>query len=121
MEEQKKAKILRFYVSSTDRVNCVLLYEIIARKAKEFGMSGATALRARLGFGPSSELRSTRFFELVEKFSVVLEMIDEVEKVDGFIEHIKPFIMEQPKGCLMVSQDVQVELIKKGEGPETFE
>lgn len=121
METPTKAKILKIYVSSTDRVNKVLLYETIARKAKEFGMQGVTALRARLGYGPSSELRSTRFFELVEKFPIVLELVDVPEKIDGFIDHIKPFIESQPKGCLMASHEINVHLVKKGEGPEEFE
>ena len=47
--QHKKMRLLKVYLSSTDRINHVLLYEIIAKKAKDFGLSGATASRAMLG------------------------------------------------------------------------
>ena len=94
----KKMKLLKVYVSSTDRINHVLLYEIIAKKAKDFGIAGATAARAMLGYGPSSVLRDTRFFELVEKYPVIMEMVDTPEKIDQFLEkELLPFLENQPK------------------------
>lgn len=112
--ENKKMKMLKIYLSSTDKINHVLLYEIIAQKAKEFGMSGATAARAMLGYGPSTTLRNTRYFELVEKYPVVMELVDEADKVDGFIKHISPLLQHQPKGCMMFSHDVDIHLLKLG-------
>ena len=35
-------KQLRFYLSNTDTLHHQSLYELIARKAKEFGLKGAT-------------------------------------------------------------------------------
>lgn len=112
----KKMKLLKVYVSSTDRINHVLLYEIIAKKAKDFGISGATAARAMLGYGPSSVLRDTRFFELVEKYPVIMEMVDTPEKIDQFLEkELLPFLENQPKGCMVYTFDVDVFLAKMGD------
>lgn len=112
----KKMKLLKVYVSSTDRINHVLLYEIIAKKAKDFGIAGATAARAMLGYGPSSVLRDTRFFELVEKYPVIMEMVDTPEKIDQFLEkELLPFLENQPKGCMVYTFDVDVHLAKKGD------
>ncbi len=112
----KKMKLLKVYVSSTDRINHVLLYEIIAKKAKDFGISGATAARAMLGYGPSSVLRDTRFFELVEKYPVIMEMVDTPEKIDQFLEkELLPFLENQPKGCMVYTFDVDVYLAKMGD------
>lgn len=112
----KKMKLLKVYVSSTDRINHVLLYEIIAKKAKDFGIAGATAARAMLGYGPSSILRDTRFFELVEKYPVIMEMVDTPEKIDQFLEkELLPFLENQPKGCMVYTFDVDVHLAKMGD------
>lgn len=109
-------KLLKVYVSSTDRINHVLLYEIIAKKAKDFGIAGATAARAMLGYGPSSILRDTRFFELVEKYPVIMEMVDTPEKIDQFLEkELLPFLENQPKGCMVYTFDVDVFLAKMGD------
>ena len=114
--ESKKMKLLKVYLSSTDRINHVLLYEIIAKKAKDFGLAGATASRAMLGYGPSSILRNTRYFEQVEKYPVVMEMLDEADKINGFMEReLLPLLKEQPKGCLVYSLDVDMHLAKMGD------
>ena len=107
-------KILKIYFSSTDKVNCIPLYEVIAKQAKEFGMEGATVHRAMMGFGPSTRLRSARYFELVEKFPVVLEIIEEAPKVDAFAKAIRPVLENQPKGCLMAVQEIDVLFKKQG-------
>lgn len=110
-----KIKLLKIFVSSTDVVNHRLLYETIIRKAKEYGVAGATAIKGTMGYGLSSELRDTRFFELVEKFPVILEFVDTAEKIDGFVKNILPWLEEQPKGCLVTTQDLTVHLAKKGD------
>ena len=110
----QKAKLLKIYVSSTDTINHVPLYEIIAKKAQEFGLEGATAHRAMLGFGPSTKLRSAHFLELVEKYPVLIEMVDEPGKIDKFAKTIEPVLNSQPKGCLMLVQDIEVLFKKHG-------
>lgn len=113
--QAKKMKQLRIFVSSTDIVEHHLLYEGIIRRAKEYGLEGATAVKGRMGYGISSELHNARFFELVEKFPIVVIMIDTPEKINGFLEKILPWLEQQPKGCLVTTQDVEVYLAKKGD------
>lgn len=113
--EPKKIKLLKIFVSSTDVVDHALLYESILRKAKAYGLAGGTAVKGAMGYGISSELRNSRFCELVEKFPVVVECIDTADKIDGFIESILPWLEHQPKGCLVSTQDVTVYLAKKGD------
>lgn len=113
--EPKTIKMLKIYVSSTDVVDHALLYETIVRKAKAYGLAGGTASKGAMGYGLSSELRNTRFFELVEKFPVIIEFIDSPDKIDGFLESVLPWLEAQPKGCLVTTQDVTAHLIKKGD------
>ena len=68
-----------------------------------------------MGYGISSELHNERFFELVEKFPVVVVMIDTAEKIEGFLKELLPWLEAQPKGCLVTTQDVDVYLAKKGD------
>ena len=42
MESSSREKVLRFYVSSTDVVKHISVYEAIAVAAKEHGLAGAT-------------------------------------------------------------------------------
>ncbi len=110
-----KMKQLRIFVSSTDVVDHHLFYEGIIRRAKKFGLQGATAVKGRMGYGISSELHNSRFFELVEKFPIIVVIIDQPEKIEGFLKEILPWLESQPKGCLVSTQDVEVFLSKKGD------
>ena len=67
-----------------------------------------------LGFGPSTKLRSAHFLELVEKYPVLIEMVDEPGKIDKFAKTIEPILNSQPKGCLMLVQDIEVLFKKHG-------
>ena len=113
--QAKKLKQLRIFVSSTDVVDHHLLYEGIIRRAKKFGIEGATAIKGRMGYGISSELHNAHFFELMEKFPIIVLMIDSQERIEGFLEELLPWLEQQPKGCLVTTQDVDVYLAKKGD------
>ena len=113
--QTKKIKLLKIFVSSTDVADHLCLYETIIRKAKAYGIAGGTAIKGALGYGLSTELRNTRYCELVEKFPIILEFIDEAEKIDGFAQSILPWLEQQPKGCLVATEDLNVLLVKKGD------
>ena len=52
--------------------------------------------------------------ELVEKYPVLIEMVDEPGKIDKFAKTIEPVLNSQPKGCLMLVQDIEVLFKKHG-------
>ncbi|MCL4484172.1 MAG: DUF190 domain-containing protein [Bacteroidetes bacterium] len=79
METKTEARMLRIYVSSTDKFKHGLLYETLVFAAKRYGLSGATVLKGAMGFGSSSIVRSVRFWEITEKLPVVIEIVDEAE------------------------------------------
>ena len=110
----EKMKILRFYASNTDRIGARPLYQHICIEAKNRGMLGATVYKGLMGFGASSKLMMDTFWEFTEKIPVVVEIIDTAEKIDSFIEVIRPVIEATHKGCLVVAQDVDVVFQKKG-------
>lgn len=116
--EKNAHAILKIYASSTDRLGSHLLYEEIVFRAREAGISGATVYRGMMGYGLSSHIHSSRFWELTEKLPVVIELIDLREKLESFYEMIEDDISALPKGCLVTISPVGVMLHKRGMRPE---
>ena len=116
MKKVKKSEhsILRIYASSTDRTGSKLVYQQIVELAREKGISGATVFRGIMGYGSSSRISSSRFWELTEKLPVVIELVDKTEKLETFYTQIEELLLEMPKGCMVVLEPVTVLLRKEG-------
>lgn len=115
---EKQHLILKIYVSSTDKHNGNLFFEHMVTEAKHFGMSGVTVYKGVMGYGLSANIHTSRFWELTEKLPVIIEIVDHEEKVKAFIDHIEPIAHELPKGCLILTQQVEVILHKSGKKKE---
>lgn len=92
-----------------------LLYEHIVYLAKEKDISGVTVYRGIMGYGLSSPVHTSRFWDLTEKLPVIIEMVDETEKLEQFFSLIKSDIEGMPKGCLVTMEQVRIMLNKPGE------
>ena len=106
--------ILRIYASTTDRIKSGLLYEYVVNEARNFGIVGATVYRGIMGYGASSKIRSSKFWELTEKLPVVIELIDTTDKLEDFYKLIEPELHNMPKGCLVILEPVTKKLQKSG-------
>ena len=115
--EKISHSIMKVYASSTDRLGSQLLYEAVVYRAREAGISGATVYRGVMGYGLSTHIHSSKFWELTEKLPVVVELIDQKEKIDAFYNLISPDLSALPKGCLVTIGPVEVKLHKHGEKP----
>jgi len=113
--QNKTHSVLKIYASSTDRLGSELFYEAIVYKAKEAGISGATVFRGMMGYGLSSHIHTSKFWELTEKLPVVIELIDLTEKIESFYGSIEAELSAIPKGCLVTIGPVEVKLHKPGE------
>ena len=114
MENNSRATHLRIFISSTDQSEHYTLYESIVMKAKKYNLAGATVTRGMLGFGASSVIHSTKFWELSDKIPTVIEIIDEEEKVKAFYETIRPTLEGMRYGCLVTMEKLDVVLYKPG-------
>lgn len=114
MKNDSKALLLRIFVSSTDKYNNELLYESVVFRAKKAGLAGVTVCRGILGYGSSSVIHSYKFWEVTEKLPVVIEIIDEKEKVMAFYESLRETLESMPYGCLVTAEDVNILLYKAG-------
>lgn len=120
METNSEARRLRIYVSSTDRFRHALLYEMLVFAAKRYGLTGATVLKGVMGFGSSSVVRSTRFWEITEKMPIVIEMVDEASKIEHFTQKILPWFDKIETGCLITSEKADIVLFKQGKKKKGF-
>src|SRR6056297_3963339 len=112
MQKNQDNKLLRIFLSSTDKISGQLVYEKIVYLAKEKNLAGATVFRGVLGFGASSVIHSSKFWELTEKLPVVIEIIDDKEKTEAFYQQVEPLLNEMPKGCLVTLDPVNIKLYK---------
>ena len=106
--------ILKIHASTTDRIGSMLLYQHIVELAREKGITGATVYRGIMGYGSSSKISSSKFWELTEKLPVVIELVDQTERLEAFYEEIKEDLLSMPKGCLVAMEPVNILLQKKG-------
>ena len=114
MDIHGQAKILRIFISSTDRFKHTPLYEVIVYAAKRYGLTGATVLKGVMGFGSSSVVHSQKFWEVSEKLPMVIEIVDEPKKIEDFTETILPYFEKIRSGCMITVEKADVILHKKG-------
>jgi PII-like signaling protein len=112
--ETGKAKMLRVYLSNTDKFRHAPLYEVIVFAAKRAGLSGATVLKGIMGYGSSSVIHSQKFWEISEKIPLVIEIIDESAKIDAFTSKLTGWMSKIKNGCLITTEDATIILQKKG-------
>lgn len=114
MNQDHETRLLRIYASSTDTLNGQPFYQAVVIMAKDHGLSGATVLKGIMGYGASSKIHSVRLWEITEKLPVVIEIIDNADKIDDFMVNLKPKLNQMPKGCLVTQEKINVSFYKSG-------
>lgn len=105
---------LRIYISSTDKFHHDPLYEVLVFAAKRYGLSGATVVKGVMGFGSSSVVHSAKLWEVTDKLPVVIEIIDEKEKVMRFMDIIRPWLESVRYGSLATMEPISIAFLKTG-------
>jgi hypothetical protein len=90
------------------------IYEVVVYAAKRYGIAGATVIRGVMGYGSSSHVSSEKFWEISEKVPVIVEIIDDADKIEQFFETIKPYLEMIRKGCVVTIEPVNVVFFKTG-------
>jgi PII-like signaling protein len=105
---------LKIKASTTDKIGNKLLYQYLVEMARNKGIAGATVFRGIMGYGSSNTINSSRFWELTEKLPVVIEFVDQTEKLQLFYSQIEEELLAMPKGCLVTLEPTEILLQKKG-------
>ena len=115
MEIKGEARLLRIFISNTDKFKNAPLYEAIVFAARRNGIAGATVLKGIMGYGSSSVIHSLKFWEIAEKIPLVIELVDESEKIERFVDKILPWFEKLRYGCMITVEKANIVLYKKGQ------
>jgi hypothetical protein len=94
MELPEEGSLLRIFIGESDRHEGKPLYEWLVLKAREQGLAGATVLRGMLGFGAHSRMHSFKIERLSEDMPIIVEFVDEREKLEAFLALVDHAIIE---------------------------
>ena len=94
MKLPSEAERLRVYIGESDKFEGRLLYEVIVEQARRRGLAGATATRGTLGFGANSRIHSAKILRLSEDLPMVVEIVDEPERIAAFLPELDSMIGE---------------------------
>ena len=84
------------------------MYEWIVREAKKQGLAGATVVRGVEGFGVQSRIHASKILALSQDLPVIIEIVDEPNKVEEFLPTIDEVIEEG----LATVENVQIRLYR---------
>jgi hypothetical protein len=104
MQLPEYAELLRVFIGDSDRYHHKPLYEAIVEAAREHRLAGATVLRGYLGYGAHSRIHSAKILRLSEDLPVVVEIVDEPEKIEAFL----PVLDEMMAEGLVTLEQVKV-------------
>ncbi|WP_457605853.1 DUF190 domain-containing protein [Nitratifractor sp.] len=99
-----RKKAMRIYLDNSDMHEGKPLWQMLMQKIKAEGLAGATLLKAAAGIGAHTELHTFEIWSLSQKLPVILEIIDEEEKVLAFLDKYDGMIGEG----LVTLSDVEV-------------
>jgi PII-like signaling protein len=94
LEMNRDGILLRALIGESDRLDGRPLYEAIVQLAREMGLAGATVLRGVEGFGANSVIHKSMFLEMSDDLPIVVEIVDEKGKIEGFLPRIDKIVIE---------------------------
>ncbi len=89
-----EARLLRVFIGESDKFEGRPLYQVIVERAQRRELAGATVLRGYLGFGANSRIHSARVLRLSEDLPMVIEIVDEPDRINAFVEELDGMIGE---------------------------
>lgn len=106
-----EAKLLRVFIGESDKYEGRPLYQVIVERARERELAGATVLRGYIGFGANSRIHSARILRLSEDLPMVIEIVDEPERINEFAAELDTMIKEG----LVTLENIQVIIYRHDE------
>jgi len=94
MKIEGEGKLLRIFIGESDRYQGKPLYKAIVQRAREMGLAGATVIRGVMGFGAHSRMHSAKLLRLSEDLPLIIEIVDNEERIRNFIAAIDDMFQE---------------------------
>jgi len=89
-----EGKLVRIFIGESDTWHGKPLYQAIVERVREQGLAGATVIRGIEGFGADSHLHTSRILRLSEDLPVVVEIVDEAERIDAILPLLDEMVEE---------------------------
>lgn len=104
-----EGKLLRIFIGESDKVHHKSLYEAIVLAAREHGIAGTTVLRGVEGFGANSRsIHSAKLLRLSEDLPIVIEVVDEEEKIQAFMPIVNELLESSGGGAMVTLEKINV-------------
>ncbi|MFV2062039.1 MAG: DUF190 domain-containing protein [Chloroflexota bacterium] len=94
MKIEGTALLVRIYVGESDKFQGRPLYQAIVEFLRERGLAGTTVLRGIEGFGRNARLHTTRILRLSEDLPILIEVVDEEEKIRAVLPELDGMVSE---------------------------
>jgi uncharacterized protein len=108
MELKGEAKLVRIIIGETDKIGHINVYEKIVLEARKAGLAGATVFKGVMGFGRNSRIHTAKILRLSEDLPLIIEIVDELEKIEMFLPKIHDIFEEANCGGLITLERVDV-------------
>ena len=115
MNISEKTGVLKIYLGDNDKIHGRHLSEEIVFEARKAGMAGATVFKGVMSFGASHSIRTMKIFALSSDLPVLIEIIDEIEKLDKFAKRVNELMEHSKRGGLITFQELDVVRYERGE------
>ncbi len=92
MTLEGEALLVRIYIGESDHWEGRPLYDAIVRHLRERGIRGVSVFRGIEGYGRSSRVHTTRILALSEDLPILVEAVDEPERVRAVLAELEPMI-----------------------------
>jgi len=103
-----EAKLLRIFVGENDKSGHIPVYEKIVIAAREAGLAGATAFKGIMGYGGKSRIHTAKILRLSEDLPLIIEIVDEAEKIEQFISKVNQIFESSNSGGLITIEKVEI-------------
>ena len=114
IENNPSAKLLRIFIGESDKIGQQPLYETIVFEAKKRSLSGATVTRGTMGFGANSKIHTSKLFDISSDLPLVIEIVDNEEKILEFTKLVEHLFEESKSGGLITIEKVEVIRYRSG-------
>jgi PII-like signaling protein len=108
MQIQKDAKLLRIFIGDSDKISHIPVYEDIVISAKKAGLAGATVFKGVMGFGGTSRIHTSKILRLSEDLPLIIEIVDEKEKIENFLPTLEKIFESANCGGLITIEKAEV-------------
>lgn len=108
MKIEGEAKLLRIFIGETDKIGHIPVYEKIVSEARKLNLAGATVYKGIMGYGGNSVIHSAKILTISEDLPLVIEIVDELKKIEDFIPSVAKIFEESNCGGLITMEKAEI-------------